>query len=407
MKKISLLLLCWACCLVASAQTADGQRKLPLDSLEFHDLLVAMCDTKNETFHSADMVQMAKERLVADFKEYYDSIIDVEMFVEQYASGQLKEDLASLNTASYEKAFDGDMAAFRTAVAGLYKKNGIVLRAVDKGFYPLLSGACAIVAATKTTADAINGINELMPLEGEAVPEEFRVAFEDFYKRAGYWAFIDEYLGVWGEQQKKVAAFLKEASVDFFANRLYAMGVTEELLRTENPAVELHGKLLWCHNKSPQHLAATKEAVRRKFAAWLDRKGVDVPSGSKVYAVVGQPPTFPGGESALLAWVGKNIRYPQDALEKGTQGVVLLRFVVLENGSIGDVTVTRKLSPSCDAEAVRVVKSLPRFIPARNNGKPVKVWYTLPIRFHIQEILGEDPMTRARREYERSRPRHR
>lgn len=104
----------------------------------------------------------------------------------------------------------------------------------------------------------------------------------------------------------------------------------------------------------------------------------------KVYAVVEQPPTFPGGEAALLAYVAKNIKYPASALEQEIQGVVLLRFVVLENGSVGEVLVTRGIDPACDKEAVRVVKSLPRFIPGKQQGKGVKVWYTLPIRFQIQ-----------------------
>lgn len=104
----------------------------------------------------------------------------------------------------------------------------------------------------------------------------------------------------------------------------------------------------------------------------------------KVYAVVEQPPTFPGGEAALLAYVAKNIKYPASALEQEIQGVVLLRFVVLENGSVGEVFVTRGIDPACDKEAVRVVKSLPRFIPGKQQGKGVKVWYTLPIRFQIQ-----------------------
>ena len=104
----------------------------------------------------------------------------------------------------------------------------------------------------------------------------------------------------------------------------------------------------------------------------------------KVYAVVEQPPTFPGGEAALLAYVAKNIKYPASALEQEIQGVVLLRFVVLENGSVGEVLVTRGIDPACDKEAMRVVKSLPRFIPGKQQGKGVKVWYTLPIRFQIQ-----------------------
>ena len=100
---------------------------------------------------------------------------------------------------------------------------------------------------------------------------------------------------------------------------------------------------------------------------------------------IGIPPVFPGGENALLDWVAQNIQYPKEALKKNIQGVVLLRFVVMEDGSIGDVLVTRGIDPDCDKEAVRVINSLPRFIPGRQDGKPVKVWYTLPIRFQIQD----------------------
>ncbi len=114
--------------------------------------------------------------------------------------------------------------------------------------------------------------------------------------------------------------------------------------------------------------------------------GTDAPDedADKVYAVVEQPPTFPGGEAALLAYVNKNVKYPSSALEQEIQGVVVLRFVVLENGSVGDVIIQRGIDPACDKEAVRVVQSLPRFIPGKQQGKGVKVWYTLPIRFQIQ-----------------------
>ncbi len=107
------------------------------------------------------------------------------------------------------------------------------------------------------------------------------------------------------------------------------------------------------------------------------------PQDNKVYTVVEQQPVFPGGESALLAYIGKNIRYPSLAEEQGVQGVVILRFVVLEDGSIGEVIVSKSLEESCDREAVRVVKSLPRFTPGKQQGRPVKVWFTCPIRFQI------------------------
>lgn len=104
----------------------------------------------------------------------------------------------------------------------------------------------------------------------------------------------------------------------------------------------------------------------------------------EVFTVVEQPPAFPGGENALLKYISDHLKYPQIALEQEIQGVVLLRFVVLPNGAVGDVFVVQGLDSNCDREAVRVVKSLPRFNPGRQQGKPVSVWFTLPIRFQIQ-----------------------
>lgn len=105
---------------------------------------------------------------------------------------------------------------------------------------------------------------------------------------------------------------------------------------------------------------------------------------AKVYNVVEQMPTFPGGEAALLKYVNTHIKYPAIAQEQEIQGVVVLRFVVKEDGSVGEVIVQKSLEKHCDEEAVRVVKSLPRFIPGKQQGKAVRVWYTLPVRYVIQ-----------------------
>lgn len=104
----------------------------------------------------------------------------------------------------------------------------------------------------------------------------------------------------------------------------------------------------------------------------------------KVHTIVEVMPTFPGGEPALLKYVNSNIKYPSISQEQDVQGVVLLRFVVLEDGRVGDVVVQKSLDKHCDAEAIRVVKTLPRFIPGKQQGKAVRVWFTLPIRFVIQ-----------------------
>lgn len=105
---------------------------------------------------------------------------------------------------------------------------------------------------------------------------------------------------------------------------------------------------------------------------------------TKVFTYVEQMPVFPGGEAALNKFIHDNLKYPQMSLEEGVQGVVMLRFVVLENGSVGDVQILKGLDTYCDREAKRVVQKLPRFTPGRQQGKPVKVWFQFPIRFEIQ-----------------------
>ena len=105
---------------------------------------------------------------------------------------------------------------------------------------------------------------------------------------------------------------------------------------------------------------------------------------NKVFEAVEQMPTFPGGEAELMKYLSKNLSYPTLAAEHGIQGTVLLQFVVQKDGSIGEVKVVRSKDPDLDKEAVRVVKGMPKFIPGRMNGQAVNVWFTLPVRFKLQ-----------------------
>ena len=113
----------------------------------------------------------------------------------------------------------------------------------------------------------------------------------------------------------------------------------------------------------------------------------------EVCTIPEQMPVFPGGESALLAYVAQHLKYPKQAIRHRVQGIVQLRFVVLENGRIGKVQIIKSLESHCDAEAKRVVKSLPRFIPGKQQGKAVRVLYTLPIRFQLPEATTGEQFT--------------
>jgi protein TonB len=105
---------------------------------------------------------------------------------------------------------------------------------------------------------------------------------------------------------------------------------------------------------------------------------------TKVFDVVEQMPSFPGGPSALFEFLSKNIKYPAVAEENGVQGRVIVTFVVERDGSITDVRVVKSVDPSLDKEAQRVVKSMPRWIPGKQNGSAVRVKYTVPVTFKLQ-----------------------
>lgn len=105
---------------------------------------------------------------------------------------------------------------------------------------------------------------------------------------------------------------------------------------------------------------------------------------TKVFDVVEEMPSFPGGNGALMSYLASNIKYPVVAQENGVQGRVSVSFVVERDGSISDVRVARSVDPSLDREAQRVVKSMPRWKPGKQNGSAVRVKYTVPVVFRLQ-----------------------
>lgn len=105
-------------------------------------------------------------------------------------------------------------------------------------------------------------------------------------------------------------------------------------------------------------------------------EGSDVPDGF-------EPPMFPGGERALMEFLKENVKYPPMAAKRKTQGRVVMTFVVDKTGKVTEIKVAKSVDIYLDTEAMRVCKLLPDFIPARQNGEPVSVWFTLPITFKL------------------------
>jgi len=146
--------------------------------------------------------------------------------------------------------------------------------------------------------------------------------------------------------------------------------------------------------KSQEQLTNTKVAISIADVKGNDEKGKDIADIKQtvtqieepdhVYQVIEQMPQYPGGESELMSYIAKNLKYPVIAQENGIQGKVILRFVVSKSGQVDKIEVVRSLDPACDKEAVRVVRTLQRWIPGKQNGVNVSVYYTLPIAFKLE-----------------------
>jgi len=148
--------------------------------------------------------------------------------------------------------------------------------------------------------------------------------------------------------------------------------------------------------KTQQDLTETKAAISVANVEGVQGGTVDIadlkdhrviteePQKPQIFSHVEVMPQFPGGDAAMMKWLTENINYPTIAQEQGIQGRVSLRFVVKPDGSIDEVEIQKGLDPSCDKEAVRVVKKMPRWIPGKQNGNPVYVYYSLPVYFKLQ-----------------------
>ncbi len=104
----------------------------------------------------------------------------------------------------------------------------------------------------------------------------------------------------------------------------------------------------------------------------------------EVFVVVEEMPSFPGGDTELFRFIYDNIKYPELAKENNIQGKVILRFCVTYKGKVDQVSVVRGVDPSLDEEAIRVIKMLPLWKPGKQGGKPVNVWYSVPISFQLK-----------------------
>ena len=103
-----------------------------------------------------------------------------------------------------------------------------------------------------------------------------------------------------------------------------------------------------------------------------------------IYDVAEVDPMFPGGEKALYKYLAENIKYPEQAKKEKIQGRVFIHFVIEKDGSVTDATVKRGIGGGCDEEALRVVNAMPKWMPGKVKGEPVRVHFYLPVNFKLQ-----------------------
>ncbi len=147
-------------------------------------------------------------------------------------------------------------------------------------------------------------------------------------------------------------------------------------------------QFMWSYKGENFNNAVTKlsfykneSLFKESFLSQIDWENI---KNTKVYNVVEKMPSFPGGQKALNAFLNKNIKYPKDAKKKGIQGRVFCNFIVERDGSITNVRVVKSADPSLDNEAVRVLQTMPKWIPGKQVGIPLRVKYTLIIPFILK-----------------------
>lgn len=136
-------------------------------------------------------------------------------------------------------------------------------------------------------------------------------------------------------------------------------------------------------NNSTVEIVEVKEEVKEEVKVEEDKRQEE--DQNVVFKIVETMPSFPGGDAALMKYIGDNVRYPAIAQENGIQGRTICQFTVEKDGSITDIQVLRSSGDqSLDKEAKRVIQSMPKWSPGKQRGKPVRVSYTIPINFRLQ-----------------------
>lgn len=127
------------------------------------------------------------------------------------------------------------------------------------------------------------------------------------------------------------------------------------------------------------------DAIRKEIERIIEPAGGNgTAKEPEIFKVAEQMPQFPGGQDEMYKFIGNNLKYPVVDQEMGIHGRVTVRFVVSKTGEITNIELLKGISPTCDKEAIRVIKSMPKWIPGKQSGNPVQVYFTMPIVFKLK-----------------------
>lgn len=164
----------------------------------------------------------------------------------------------------------------------------------------------------------------------------------------------------------------------------YSPEFAHDIIMSASKSVEDHNKASeeYYHqsNEAENMTEVEPEEIYSAPAVHNDSPNNDAPVN---VAMVELKPVFPGGESEMYRWIAENLNYPVEAIENGVSGRVVVDFKINKDGTISNARVVRSRHPALDREAIRLVNSMPRWTPGRNNGEPVNVTYILPITFRL------------------------
>lgn len=178
------------------------------------------------------------------------------------------------------------------------------------------------------------------------------------------------------------------AIVDDSADKVTNFSADSEISAVENESVSPVATP--APDPIPVTVESPVEATSAPVAAAPVEASVAAPEKEEVYVQVDKSAEYPGGQMELMNFLMRNMRYPENAQKNNIQGRVVVKFVVGKNGKISDVKVVKGVDPELDAEAVRVLSTMPDWIPAECNGKPVASYFHLPVTFKLHVDTPND-----------------